>query len=292
MDTCLAPADERLMLPNWPARLALSFARSSTSTRLRACEHVGPLRVQRLLYPEGRDCAHALILHPPGGTAGGDELDVRLDLAAEARVLATTPGAGKWYHGERGVARQDVHLQVADGACLEWLPQEAILFDGARVRQRMQIDLAADAAMFGWDIVQLGRLAAGERWSTGHWSQMLELRRAGDLCWLEQAELAANDRLRDSPLGLAGQPVFATAWATSPALSASIGDALDAARTASVRFSPRCGITWLPAPANLLLLRALGSDCAVVRELLEEIWGALRPWVAGRAAQRPRIWNT
>jgi len=290
MDSGLIPDGSPRPPLAWSARIALRFAADDRGTRLASGVHHGPLRLQRLLYPEGRDCAHALLLHPPGGIAGGDQLDIRLDLDSGAQALVTTPGAGKWYRG--GLAQQHVQLQVASAACLEWLPQEAILFDGARAGQHTRIDLARDAAMFGWDIVQLGRLAAGERWTTGRWSQSLELRRAGALCWWERAELAADDPWRDSPLGLAGRPVFATAWASSPALSASMGDALDAARTVAVRFSPISGITWLPAPANLLLLRALGTDCSVVRELLETVWAALRPWVAGRAAQRPRIWNT
>ncbi len=287
------------MPPNWLAELDLQFARRADDTRLESCRHFGPLRVQRMLYPEGRDCAHALLLHPPGGIAGGDELDIRLQLESGAQVLATTPGAGKWYHGGRGAARQQLRLSVGNDACLEWLPQEAILFDGARVQQRTSIHLDAEAAMLGWDIIQLGRLAAGEGWRTGHWSQSMTLFREGQLCWLEQAELVADSALRDSPVGLAGRDVFATAWACSPAMRATQAEVLELARTVAVQHSPNSGdgslifgVTWLPAPANLLLLRVLGPDCALVWELLETVWSALRPWLAGRAANRPRIWST
>ncbi|MGQ0802039.1 MAG: urease accessory protein UreD [Pseudomarimonas sp.] len=300
MDTGLTPELQPTLLPpTWRAELDLCFVRSAEGTRLASGWHVGPLRVQRLLYPEGRDCAHVLLLHPPGGIAGGDALDIRLQLDCGVQVLATTPGASKWYHGGRAAARQALQLNVGNDACLEWLPQEGILFDGARVQQRTSIHLQARAAMFGWDIVQLGRLAAGEAWTSGHWSQSLQLHREGQLCWLEQAELAADARLRESPLGLAGRSVFATAWASSPAMDAAQAEVLELARTVAVQHSPNggdaslvFGVTWLPAPANLLVLRILGSDCALVRELLEAVWSALRPWLAGRPAHSPRIWST
>ncbi|WP_064504841.1 urease accessory protein UreD [Frateuria defendens] len=276
----------------WKASLALRFARQGTATRAVERRHHGPLRVQRMLYPEGPACCHALLLHPPGGIAGGDRLDIAVALEEGARALLTTPGAAKWYRAAAAGARQDVHLSVADGACLEWLPQEAILFDGARAAQHATIALAPRAATFGWDIVQLGRLAAGEAWRTGHWHQHFRVTRAGRPVWIERARLAADDPLRASPLGLAGHPVFATAWAASPALDADREAALAAARAVAEAHDVPCGITWLAAPAELLVIRAVGEGAHAVRALLEALWHTLRPWTASRAPQRPRIWNT
>jgi len=146
--------------------------------------------------------------------------------------------------------------------------------------------------MFGWEIVQLGRLAAGERWQTGHWSQSTMLHRGGRLCWLEQAELAADSRLRDSPLGLAGRSVFATGWASSPAMTAAQTDAIDLARTVTVRYSPNSGegqlhsgVTWLPAPANLLLLRVLGQTAG--QNTLRRLALQLPDWIAEAATITP-----
>lgn len=279
-------------LPPWHAQLDLRFARQGHATRAVHRSHRGPLRVQRMLYPEGADCCHALLLHPPGGLAGGDVLQIDVALEPHAHALLTTPGAAKWYRCTGPGARQSLRLGVAAGACLEWLPQEAILFDGARASQQCEIDLQPGAAMFGWDIVQLGRLAGGERWRSGHWSQHLALRREGRLAWLERAQLDAADALRDSPLGLAGHPVFASAWATSPMLSADPAAALALARQAAARHALPCGITWLPAPAELLVVRVLGHDGQGVRALLENVWHTLRPCLAARTARRPRIWAT
>ncbi len=146
--------------------------------------------------------------------------------------------------------------------------------------------------MFGWDIVQFGRLAAGEHWQRGRWCQRVQLLRAGRERWREQVALGAADPLRDSPLGLAGYPVMATAWAAAPALRDQVESLLCSLRERAAPCALPCGISWLGAPAELLMIRVLGHDCAPVRALLEALWAALRPTVAGRNPCQPRIWNT
>lgn len=282
-----------LDIPAWRAELDLRCAPDRHGcTSLVHNRHSGPLQVQRLLYPEGPQTAHAVLLHPPGGIAGSDQLDVQVEVDAGAHLLCTTPGAGKWYHGERGEASQQLRLAVqADGA-LEWLPQESILYDGARARMQTTIDLAPEARMFGWDIVQLGRVAAGERYERGRWRQLLSLRRRGRECWREQLDLDATDALLQSPLGLAGHPVCATAWACAPNLDAQIDDLLAELRACAAQHAPRCGISWVPAPVQVLQIRALGHASDLVRALLEDLWATLRPTLIGRPARRPRIWST
>lgn len=279
--------------PPWHADLRLRFARTAAGcTRLVHNQHRGPLRVQRLLYPEGDQLAHTLILHPPGGIAGGDVLDINVQLEAGSQVLCTTPGASKWYHAQRGAARQSVHLHIGADACLEWLPQESILFDAADAFQQTTIDLHPHATHFGWDIIQFGRVAAGADWLSGRWRQILTLRRGGRERWREAADLMADDALRDSPLGLAGFPVHASAWAAAPQLERDLDTLLARLRECAAQSGLPCGISYLPAPTGLLLIRALGPGSEVVRALLESLWRILRPPILGRAAQRPRIWHT
>ena len=112
----------------------------------------------------------------------------------------------------------------------------------------------------------------------------------------------ADDPLRASPLGLDACPVFATLWASSPRLSQQAELAMDSLRAtlgphglhadAVSSQSLRVAASYLPAPADLLLLRVLGHDVEAVRVQLEIAWRVLRPWLNGRAAQAPRIWST
>jgi urease accessory protein len=282
----------------WQASLQLGFGLRAGHCRLLHNRHSGPLRLQKLLHPLCPEAAEALLLHPPGGIAGGDALEIDLDVAEGARVLVTTPGAAKWYRTSGQAARQTVALRIASGACLEWLPQESILFDGSDALQALDIELHGDAGMIGWDIVQLGRTAAGESWRSGRWRQDLKLRRDGRLLWCERADLAADSVLRQARQGLSGVTVFGTLWSSAAgwhdpellhALRATLSAECDRLGDASVVHATA---TLLPHPRSLLLVRALASDAERLRTVLESAWALLRPEVVGLHAQRPRIWNT
>jgi len=265
----------------WHASLALDYRLREGRTVL-ARRHRGPLQVQKALYPEGEALCHTVLIHPPGGIAGGDAIDIAAAAHDGARALITTPGATKWYKAHGRQASQRVALRV-DGA-LEWLPQEAIVFDRADARSEIEIEIGADAATIGWDIVALGRSAAGEAFTQGRFAQTIRLVDGGKLEWIERTRLDGGDALLDSPVGLAGRRVFGCLWAVGPRWR----DAdLDALRD---RLPPEASVTRL-AP-RLLVARVLATGTQAGRRLLESVWSELRPRVLGCAAVAPRIWAT
>src|SRR3954454_21615728 len=81
----------------WQARLALGFADDRGTTRLVERSHFGPLRVQKPLYPGHPSVCHAIVVHPPGGVVGGDQLAITANVGADSHAFVTTPGAAKWY---------------------------------------------------------------------------------------------------------------------------------------------------------------------------------------------------
>src|SRR3982075_4786468 len=99
------------ILASWKAELRLEFERREGRTVLAKRRHEGPLVVQKPLYPEGDAVGHAIVVHPPAGIAGGDELEFSARADEGAHALLTTPGAGKWYRSGGAWARQ--RLQVA-----------------------------------------------------------------------------------------------------------------------------------------------------------------------------------
>lgn len=276
------PAHTALFTPSWHAELELGYARFGDSTRPVQRRHKGPLRVQKHLYAEGPQVCQHIIVHPPGGIAGGDRLDISASIGRDAWAQLTSPGAAKWYRAA-GPAYQKLDLQVAAGATLEWLPQETIVFSAAQAELTTTIDLQGDARLFYWDVVALGRPASGECFETGHFQAHLDIRRDGRLLWHERQRLVGGDGLLQSPIGLDGQPVFGTLLVTGDIDS----ELLDACRAVPNRV--RGDLTQLP---GLLVARCLAQEALHARAWMIELWKLLRPALLGREAMAPRIWST
>ena len=261
---------------SWKASLSLAFARRGERTVLASRSHDGPLVVQQPLYPEGPDLCHAIVVHPPGGIAGGDELTLEVACERDAHALLTTPGAGKWYRSAGARAAQSLAFRV--GGTLEWLPRETIVFDGALAELRTVVQLAAGARFIGWEILCLGRRGSGERFSRGRLRLSTRVGAPERPLFVEQGELEAGGRLMRSPAGLGGRSVLGTFIATGATASAELRAAV-----------PELALTEVP---GLLLARYLGDSGEEALRAFTRLWARVRPLVAGRPAVAPRIWST
>ena len=277
-----APLPSALFTPSWHAELELAYGRFGDATRPVLRRHQGPLRVQKHLYAEGPQVCQHIIVHPPGGIAGGDQLNISASVGEQAWAQLTSPGAAKWYRAN-GPAFQQIALQVAAGATLEWLPQESIVYGGAQAQLQTRIDLEGDARLCYWDMVALGRPASGERFDSGEFRSRLDIRRDGQLLWHERQRIAGGDGLLDSPIGLGGRPVFATLLITGEVAP----ELLEQCREQPC--PGRGDLTQLP---GLLVARCLADEALHARAWLIRLWQLLRPALLGREAVPPRIWNT
>ncbi len=266
----------------WQAAIHLGFCDAPDRTLLKERQHLGPLKVQRPFYPEGAPC-HVYLLHPPGGVVGGDRLDIEVDIQAGAHALLTTPGAGKFYRSAGPQAQQRQTLEV-NGGILEWLPQENILFPGARVRLDSEIRLDASAQFIGWEIHCLGRPVIDERFDPGTAEFRLALTR-------EQIPLLIDRWRIDTSRDLSGaaslrnHPVVGTWLATN-----ADQEALELARAALPQ--PDRGVFGLTLLGELLVARYLGDSTEEARRLFHRLWTTARPLLLGREACPPRIWAT
>lgn len=271
---------------SWEATLQLQIERVGSRSVLTGRQHCGPLVVQKPFYPEGDGAVHLLVVHPPGGIAGGDRLSIRVDVKAGAHALFTTPGAAKWYRCPNGGATQSANFHVAAGGVLEWLPQETILFDATRARIVTDVSLDPGAAFAGWDILCFGRRASGEGFRQGYFQQRFEIRGDDKIIWFEAGQLRGGDAMLTSPLGLAGHSVCGTFVISSTDLTKVPMAALRELRPGE---NCRYGITLLP---QALVARFLGDSAEDAKAYFAGLWAMLRPVLFGRAACPPRIWRT
>ena len=267
------PALSTSFAAGWKATLSLGFDRIEGRTVLARKQHDGPLVVQRALYPEGDEVCHAIVVHPPAGIAGGDELSLAVDSAKSAFAQLTTPGAGKWYRSAGPWAAQRLSFDV-QGA-LEWLPQETIVFDGALADLSTEVRLGGDARYLGWEILCFGRSGSGERFTRGAVRLSTRISRNGKLIWLERGRIEGGGRLMQSHAGLAGHTVCGTLVAAAPGITPQRAEGL--------------ALTALP---GVLVARYLGDSSEEAKRLLAGLWGVLRPQLLGREAREPRIWRT
>lgn len=269
----------------WRARLALGFERRGERSVLARREHLGPLRVQKALYPEGDAVSHAILLHPPAGIAGGDSLTIDVSVGAGASALLTTPGAGKWYRADGRRAEQRIHLNIEAGGSLEWLPQESMVFDGADGDAALDVNLSGDAHFIGFDLWCLGRRARGERFERGRMHTRLRIARDGRPVFAEQATLRGSDARFASAAVLGGATVFGSLLAAAPDIDASLIEACRHER-------PTAGLGAVTRLPGLLVARYRGDDAEAARHWFAALWAIVRPALLNRPACPPRIWNT
>lgn len=271
------------------ARLSLRFAEDQGTTRLVSRDHYGPLLVQKPLYPEGRDVCHAVIIHPPGGVVGGDQLAISTHVGASAHAQITTPGAAKWYKSNGHVSHQKIRISVEKNASLEWVPQETIFYNHADVHIDTEVMLEGDAKFIGCEILCFGRTASGESFNEGQIRQRTRIKRNNQLIWLEQIRLQGESSAMAGPLALAGKTVCATLILTGKTLPQSLIDSARENVQKIIRKTDQTGISQLK---SVVVARYLGDSSEIARLVMLRLWGLFRPELLGRDAIVPRMWNT
>ncbi|MDF1763076.1 MAG: urease accessory protein UreD [Oleibacter sp.] len=284
---------------SWHAHLALTIARTARGSRLTRSEHTGPLYVQKPFYPEGADCAHIYLLHPPGGLVSGDLLGIDIDVNEHAHALVTTPGAGRVYRARDDglLQRQHTQLRVADNAMLEWMPLETILFPKSKGQLRTRVDLGTDSFFIGWDILSLGLPANDIALDTDcSLDQSLRIYRDGRLLLNERLVLReGNHHLLTAAAGFRHLPVQGVLVA-GPFVSE---DDKKAAQTLITELQQVCEqnksvvpLSGVTLNGEFIVVRCLGRCSSEARELLVKAWTKIRPEVMQRPACAPRIWAT
>jgi urease accessory protein len=269
---------------SWHGQLDLQFIlpQENTATQLIRSYACAPLKVQRPFYPEG-DVCHTVLLHTAGGMVGGDRLSYRINLDPNTKALLTTAAAAKIYRSQGEITNQQTQIFVGDNACLEWLPQETIIFDRAQYHQDLRIELGTGAVWCGWEIARLGRSASGEKFTSGQWRNSIEVWQQGQPMWIDRQQVDGSQW--DSEQAMAGQPILATMAVIGLSVTPEL---VTAARELWVGKESSWGIS---AAQGGVVCRYRGSDRSAVFLWFKAVWNLLRPAYLGRSACIPRVWQ-
>ncbi len=179
-----ATAPPRMQRASGESRVA--FAVRDGATRLTDLYQRDPCRI---LFPdpEPGEPPHAVLVTTSGGIAGGDTLKMAVEVGPGGHAVVASQAAEKIYRAAQlsDPCTIDVALQVGEGATLDWLPQETIVFEGSRLKRRTVAEVGVGGALLACEMVVLGRAASGERFTGGLLLDAWSVRRAGKLAWTD-----------------------------------------------------------------------------------------------------------
>jgi urease accessory protein len=245
------------------------------ATRRRHLHESGSLRV-RFPSPEGEGLS-AVLVNTAGGIAGGDRFDIEIEAGDGARLTLTTAAAEKVYRAAGPAAELNIALKAAAGAHLSWLPQETILFDRARIKRRIDVDLAEGASLLMCEIVVFGRAAMGERMQSGQFVDRWRLRRGGKLLFAETLRLEGDigEKLKRPAIARAGAAIGTALIVPGEAAT------VERIREAADSFGGEVGIS---AWNGFAMARFCAQDAARLRADMMTVLGR----ASGSAL--PRLW--
>jgi urease accessory protein len=256
-------------------RIALIVAAGAGGSRPARLHESGSLRVR---FPN-RDGAvlDAVIVNTGGGMTGGDRFDLDINVGAGADVSVTTAAAEKIYRSLGPDTVLDVNLAVGSGGRLEWLPQETILFDRARLRRKIDVDLAPDASLLLAEASIFGRSAMGETVLSGSFFDRWRVRVGGSLVFADAIRLdgAIAQSLASPAAAVGGAAVGSVLKAPGT------DECVAAVRSLQQDFKGEVGAS---AWNGLVAVRCVGADSAVLRHDLAKVLAALG------SGPLPRLW--
>ncbi len=266
-------------------RADVVFVRRQERTALASLFQHDPLRVLFPTPPSG-ELTGAVFVTTSGGLVGGDEIAVRIAAGEGTAVLASPQAAEKVYRSAGADCRIDMRLEAGPDAWLEWLPQETIVFDGARLRRRTVIEAAPGARVLAGEMLALGRAAMGERLSAGLLREVWEVREDGRLRWADMLHLDKGMAgMLAHPAGLGG----AVACATAVYVADDAAARLDVAR--ALLEDAGHGVRSAATQVNgVLVARWIAWEGAALRRAYGAFWAGFRRQVAGLPARLPRLW--
>ncbi len=289
MSAAILPSEPEVT-PRWRQEVRghadIRFANSDGITRLAHLAHHDPLRVL-FSKPAQGDVAQATLVNMSGGLIAGDRLDIGFCVDENAAALCVASAAEKVYRSTGDMSHITVDLYTKQNSWAEWLPQETIFFNGARLRRVTRLHLAPGARILAGEFLVLGRIASGETVSHGYLRDAWEVRQDGRLIWADALRMDGNfAAIGNAKAGLNGARALATMVFAG-------GDATQYLEPARA-LQQACGDGVLASAScvnGVLVMRWLAHEPQMLRAALGQFWAAFRHQAAALPAALPRIWH-
>lgn len=254
--------------------IAFTVSAHAGVTRRTHVHEDGSLRVR---FPNATtEALEAVIVNTGGGMTGGDRFSVEMTVGEGAILIVGTAAAEKIYRSSGADAEMDVRLTLEPNARLAWVPQETILFDRARFRRRIDIDLAEGASLIMAEAAVFGRAAMGEVMAQGHFTDRWRLRRAGKLIYADTARLDGDVAAQLSESAVTDGGIAIATVLIAPGAE----QELEQVRALGEHFSGEVGVS---AWNGIAVARLCAKDGASLRHDLIAVLAALGTSV-------PRLW--
>ena len=225
------------------------------------------------------DHLEAVFINTAGGLTGGDHVSWKAQVAPHAHLVLTTQACERVYRSLGPAAEVETRLDVAQGAHLDWLPQETILFEHSHLNRSLEIDLAEGATLLAIEAILLGRDAMGESARRSRLQDRWRIRRNGRLVHAEATQLTGADLERDGMSSLRGANAFATILA--------IGPNAERKRDQLRALLPGDADIGVSAIGERLILRAFAPSGLALRRLIVPAIAMLTP-----SGTLPRLWSS
>jgi urease accessory protein len=240
----------------------------------------------RVLFPDPLDdpMPAAVLINTAGGLVGGDRVSVRAAVGARAAARLSSQAAERVYRSAGATTALDATLVVARDAWLEWLPNETILFDEARLARRLTIVLAPGARCLAAELTVFGRRARGERFARGLLDDRWEIRRGRRLLWTDALRLAGDVAATiDHPACFDG--------AGAHAVVVMAGEGAAAALPLLREALPADGPLAASLVGEVVVMRGLAREPHVLRAALAHAVAAARAAFGHWPARVPPTWT-
>jgi len=270
-------SDDQLQRSHGAARLA--FANRDNRNSIVERYASAPVRILTPSVQGG--IPEAVLANTSGGIAGGDTSHIDILVAQNAQALVTGQAAEKIYRSIDMPASIRTVIKIEDGSTLEYLPQESILFDGAKLNRAVNISLGARSCLLLSEMFVLGRWAMNEDFTRGIFLDRWSIDVVGQPIWREGLRIEGGLSSLSSSLGFANARALATIFYAGANAAEVLGLARDV-------IGPMGGATIV---RGMLVVRMLGNEAGMLKQQLSEIISIIRAAALGRPAEVPRVWR-